>query len=167
MTIDDLLPLLGAVRRTSRGFTARCPAHDDTNPSLSICDGDRAVLVKCWAGCALSAITQAIGLKVSDLFFDVQHPRGSRPKMRAAGGKRLAIGFSFELAALDHRLRAETILKEAAIVCISGLADTALDQLLHVVSSAYLDYDRARLFESLSDDLRLKALLRKGFQHAA
>ena len=30
---------------------ARCPAHDDRNPSLSIQAGDKAILVRCHAGC--------------------------------------------------------------------------------------------------------------------
>ena len=30
---------------------ARCPVHDDRDPSLSIRDGERRVLVKCHAGC--------------------------------------------------------------------------------------------------------------------
>jgi hypothetical protein len=29
----------------------RCPVHDDRNPSLSIRDGDKGVLIKCHAGC--------------------------------------------------------------------------------------------------------------------
>jgi putative DNA primase/helicase len=31
--------------------TARCPAHDDRTPSLSVRDGDGRVLVKCHSGC--------------------------------------------------------------------------------------------------------------------
>ena len=39
-------------RRSGGGWMARCPAHDDCNPSLSICDADDGkVLVRCHAGC--------------------------------------------------------------------------------------------------------------------
>lgn len=47
-----------------------CPAHQDRRPSLSFKDGDKGVLVKCFAGCALAEICQALSLRPSDLFFD-------------------------------------------------------------------------------------------------
>jgi hypothetical protein len=41
--------------------TARCPAHRDTNPSLSIKDGDNGrLLLFCHAGCEFSAIVAAL-----------------------------------------------------------------------------------------------------------
>ncbi|HVC52759.1 MAG TPA: toprim domain-containing protein [Stellaceae bacterium] len=39
---------------------ARCPAHDDRSPSLSIRDGDQAPLLKCHAGCDQRAVLAAI-----------------------------------------------------------------------------------------------------------
>ena len=48
----DVLSRLKSVRRSGNGWTARCPAHEDGKPSLSICDaGDGKVLVHCHAGC--------------------------------------------------------------------------------------------------------------------
>jgi hypothetical protein len=39
-------------RRCRNGWSARCPAHDDHNPSLSITeDRDGRVLLHCFAGC--------------------------------------------------------------------------------------------------------------------
>jgi putative DNA primase/helicase len=39
-------------RKAGNGWTARCPAHDDRTPSLSIRDADdNKVLVRCHAGC--------------------------------------------------------------------------------------------------------------------
>lgn len=48
---------------------ARCPAHDDERPSLSIKQGanDR-VFVKCFAGCERNSIRIALGLEAQDLF---------------------------------------------------------------------------------------------------
>jgi hypothetical protein len=38
--------------KCGNGWTARCPAHDDRNPSLSITeDRDGRVLLHCFAGC--------------------------------------------------------------------------------------------------------------------
>jgi hypothetical protein len=38
----------------------RCPAHDDGTPSLSIRQGDRSILVTCFAGCARTDVLRAI-----------------------------------------------------------------------------------------------------------
>jgi phage/plasmid primase-like uncharacterized protein len=39
-------------RKSGRGWTARCPAHDDRTPSLSVSEAyDGKVLVRCHAGC--------------------------------------------------------------------------------------------------------------------
>jgi hypothetical protein len=39
---------------------ARCPAHDDSRPSLSICDADGKVLVHCYAGCGQEQVIAAL-----------------------------------------------------------------------------------------------------------
>jgi hypothetical protein len=39
-------------RKAGAGWMARCPAHHDQTPSLSICDADDGkVLIRCYAGC--------------------------------------------------------------------------------------------------------------------
>ena len=69
MQIEALLSRLERVRKTTAGWTARCPAHADTNPSLSVSLGDDArILLKCFAQCELTAIVAALNLEVSDLF---------------------------------------------------------------------------------------------------
>jgi hypothetical protein len=47
---------------------AKCPAHADRHPSLSIKEGKRGILLKCWAGCSLASILAALNLRTSDLF---------------------------------------------------------------------------------------------------
>lgn len=48
---------------------ARCPAHDDHTPSLSINDGrDGRTVLKCFAGCSYESILAAMQLTVADLF---------------------------------------------------------------------------------------------------
>src|SRR4051794_8403770 len=50
-------------RRSGHGYMARCPAHDDNNPSLSISEGrDGRVLVHCHAGCDTRTILELVGL---------------------------------------------------------------------------------------------------------
>lgn len=69
ITINDLLNRLKGVRRTAHGATAKCPAHEDDNPSLSIGTGDGGkLLVKCHAGCSTTDVLEAVDLKMSDLF---------------------------------------------------------------------------------------------------
>jgi len=58
---------------------AACPAHADDKRSLQITVGDRALLLKCFAGCKLEAVTEAIGVKMSDLFVPTDRPRTPAP----------------------------------------------------------------------------------------
>src|SRR5215831_5005728 len=68
MTIQALLSRLERVRRSANGWMARCPAHDDATPSLAVTLGeDGRILLKCFAGCDISAIVGALGLAVADL----------------------------------------------------------------------------------------------------
>jgi hypothetical protein len=57
------------VRRSGRGWVAKCPAHADRSPSLSIAEGDEGrTLVRCFAGCDVTDVLAAIGLSLADLF---------------------------------------------------------------------------------------------------
>jgi hypothetical protein len=58
-----------AYQRQPGQYSARCPAHDDKGPSLSIRETpEGAVLLHCFAGCTVSEIAGALGLELSDLF---------------------------------------------------------------------------------------------------
>jgi len=50
-------------RRSSTGWMAKCPAHDDHNPSLSIREVDGKVLIHCHAGCGQRAVIDALKAK--------------------------------------------------------------------------------------------------------
>jgi hypothetical protein len=68
--LDNLLRHLDGVKRTGDGrYIARCPAHDDRHPSLSLREADDGkVLAICRAGCAVDQIVNAIGLDLTALF---------------------------------------------------------------------------------------------------
>ena len=67
--VSRLLDRLDKVSGRNSKFIARCPAHDDRGPSLSIGEGDGgSVLVHCFAGCSAEAIMNAVGLELSDLY---------------------------------------------------------------------------------------------------
>ena len=69
MTIDTFISCLDGVRKTGADrYLARCPAHDDRSPSLSIKDGDDGrVLIHCFAGCEPQSVLDAIGMTFSDI----------------------------------------------------------------------------------------------------
>ncbi len=69
MTLQDFLSRLDGVHGHGNKFTARCPAHDDHDPSLSITQGeDNRILLHCFAGCSTENIVSAMGLALKDLF---------------------------------------------------------------------------------------------------
>src|SRR5438128_2085634 len=70
MTMAELLTHLDGVRSVSGGFQARCPAHDDQEPSLSLREAEDRILAKCHAGCETSDVLEALGLRWRDLWFD-------------------------------------------------------------------------------------------------
>jgi hypothetical protein len=53
-------------RRSGRMWS--CPSHEDRTPSLSVDEGERAVVVHCFAGCDTADVVAAIGLPMSALF---------------------------------------------------------------------------------------------------
>ena len=70
MNCQALLDRLDAVRQRGTGrWSAKCPAHADQSPSLSIREvDDGRILIYCFAGCDVHAITAALGIELSDLF---------------------------------------------------------------------------------------------------
>jgi hypothetical protein len=65
---EIVLPKLDRVQKTADGFTARCPAHEDNSPSLSLGYGTKhPVILTCFAGCDPDDILKAIGLEWKDL----------------------------------------------------------------------------------------------------
>ena len=69
MTTAAIANLLNA-RPTGPGrYQAKCPAHADRTPSLSIRQGDAGrTLIHCYAGCSTEAVLRAGRLSISDLF---------------------------------------------------------------------------------------------------
>ena len=64
-----LLRLQGVRKRGSSQWSARCPAHDDKSPSLSIRENpDGRVLLHCFGGCHTRNVVEALGLALEDLF---------------------------------------------------------------------------------------------------
>ncbi len=140
LTAEDLLSRLDGVRRTRRGWQTKCPAHDDRNPSLSIFEGERGLLLKCWTGCTLEEITEALGLATRDLFFDNDYDSQA---WREARGKRLARRQQQQLAAhraglaADARREAERLIQSACGISIDDWSPAQLDNRLNTLADAY------------------------------
>ena len=76
MTATELAARLEA-KRSGDGWQAKCPAHEDRTPSLSISQGRNGrVLVHCHAGCSVEAVLGQLGLQPADLFADASPGRG-------------------------------------------------------------------------------------------
>lgn len=73
---DPLCTVLSALesqgiqpKKTRNGYKCCCPAHDDKNPSMSIAKAHKGkVLLKCFAGCSVELICEALNIRVADLF---------------------------------------------------------------------------------------------------
>jgi hypothetical protein len=78
--LDTVIDALRARGQTpsgnDRGWSACCPAHNDSTPSLSISNGNQGVVLHCHAGCSTDNIVAELGLKMADLF-DTPQSNGS------------------------------------------------------------------------------------------
>jgi hypothetical protein len=79
--ITRLLERLEGARQTGPNrWIARCPAHGDKHPSLSIREvDDGRVLLHCWAACGTDQVLTAIGMAMADLFPPRQPEHHRRP----------------------------------------------------------------------------------------
>ena len=70
MTADNLLSQLSRIKRTGvNRWLALCPAHPDKRPSLAVRElDDGRVLVKCFAGCSVQEVLDAVGLEFDALY---------------------------------------------------------------------------------------------------
>lgn len=106
--LDLLLERIGCYRLGAQQgcYIARCPAHDDHSPSLSIRETeDGTVLLHCFAGCAVNDIVDALGLKITDLFPATTNPNGHR-------GERAPFPAAAVLSALAH--------EATVVLCAAG-----------------------------------------------
>ena len=69
MSVEVLLSRLDSVRPSGQSrWLAKCPAHQDKSPSLSVCDRDGIILLHCFALCETADVLAAVGLSFSDLY---------------------------------------------------------------------------------------------------
>jgi hypothetical protein len=99
-SIEVVLSRLDGVRKIGRGYVARCPAHDDRSPSLTVAEGENGrILLKCWAGCDALAVLYACGLKWGDVMPDevrdferpIRHPFDAGAVLHAVAREALVV----------------------------------------------------------------------------
>ena len=91
MSAETLLSRLAGKRRSGDGrWLARCPAHEDRSPSLSIRETGDRVLLFCHAGCTAPEIVAAVGLTMADLF-DGKPSSGKSSTPRVPFSERAAV----------------------------------------------------------------------------
>lgn len=105
---------------------ARCPAHEDRSPSLSIKETqDGKVLLHCFGGCGAADVVAAAGLTLSDLFPERLEHSGPRRDLK-------------------HRHAAVEALKQLAHESL--VVALAAENLAHGMSLS--NQDRGRLLEA-------------------
>lgn len=82
--MERILSKLPDAKRAGKGWSARCPAHEDRRASLSVSEGDNGgVVLHCHAGCEPAAVVGALGLSLADLM----PPRTATAKKAELKGK--------------------------------------------------------------------------------
>lgn len=98
MSAAQLLDRLDGVKATGAGrWIAKCPAHEDRSPSLSVRElEDGRVLVNDFGGCDTESVLSALGLTMADLF--------ERPLAHQAQPVRTSVPARDLLELLDHEI---------------------------------------------------------------
>jgi len=141
MTAVEFLAKLDSVR--SRGtdrWLARCPAHPDRSPSLSIAEVERGLLLRCFAGCRIEEICASLSLTVKELFFDVptdpcdvaRHKVQRERQQREREQRREA-----ENVTLDVCKQAQRFIDSRRGLDISNWSNDQLDAELNALAGAY------------------------------
>ena len=119
MTAAEFAELVNA-RPTGRGtWIARCPAHEDRSPSLSISEGrDGRVLLHCWAGCQAQTVLDRLKLRLRDLFNDAPPP--TPEQVRQAAQERLRRDAARRSLATIRRASEDHVRRFQAVVSALG-----------------------------------------------
>jgi len=142
MPIETLLSRLDKPRQIGPGrWIARCPAHADKSPSLSVRElDDGRILVHCFTGCPVNDVLAAVGLEFADLYPE-------RPTDRANPERR-----PFPAADILRALYREVLIVSAAAGFIlagralseadRGRLELAVERIQQAVSLSGVGYGR-------------------------
>lgn len=141
MTAEELLSRLDGVRARGEGaWQARCPAHHDESPSLSITEADGKTLLHCFAGCSVEAIVESLGLSLKDLFYEsVSDPRqaAQAAKLRIQQRREREQRREAEGCTLDACKAAQRFIDSRHGLDISQWSDNQLNDELRALADAF------------------------------
>jgi len=134
----ELAAALGARRAGASRWMARCPAHQDKSPSLSIREQGGRTLIHCFSGCDQEAVIDALrelGLWPRRERTDGS-PRGPRDPDRSADLER-AVYWRMAAQPLADQLLEELPLEDSARRDLTSLARALRDPSPDVLLGAY------------------------------
>jgi hypothetical protein len=103
---------------------------------LAIAEGERGLLVKCWAGCSLTEICTSLNIEQRDLFFDARiDPEAKR--QRDAQRRERERARERDGLQIDACREAEATIAAARGIDISKWSNERLDAALNVLADAY------------------------------
>ncbi len=78
MTLQEIVAIFGAKQTSNGSYIAKCPAHNDSTPSLSISQGNNGnVVIHCHAGCPAHLVLAQKGLTMASLWNTQQQTQTS------------------------------------------------------------------------------------------
>jgi hypothetical protein len=83
--LEAILSKLEAVRKKGSGYIARCPAHEDSTPSLEVGAGEKGIVFHCYAGCHIREIAAALEVTVPSLFYEGTKVEGKANRIDRRG----------------------------------------------------------------------------------
>lgn len=138
MTIDALLGRLDNVRPRGTGkWSSKCPAHEDRSPSLSIAEGERGILLHCWAGCTIEQVCTALDIRMTDLFVDAGRPDPERLRQRDQERQRRQCQQEQDGLVIDSLREAQRYIHSRRGIDIDGWSDEHLAAELDALADAY------------------------------
>jgi hypothetical protein len=141
MTAEAFADLVGARPAGTGRWAARCPAHADRSPSLSIRVGDdERVLLRCFAGCTVDSILAVLKLGRRDLF------AGPPPTPQLAAALRAVHEGRDHAAKKDRRARLD------ALKCVETW-QSVVNSLGAKLARSTEDDNLFRLFHAACDQL--------------
>ena len=173
MNMTEFFHRLENVRpRGADRWMAKCPAHADRYPSLSIRETeDKKILLHCFAGRRVEDVCGAIGIQISDLFHNSGRSRRTaqrwrqRRRVRRFDWRQTAAGF--ENRAIDLFLSAEAILNAARKLDTSSWTDDDWHVALEAVALAYQRLQHAAHLEELASYVRARGLEKEQGHYAS
>jgi hypothetical protein len=155
MTAAELIVRLDGVRKTTKGWVARCPGHNDRSPSLSIREGDTAAcVIHCWGGCEPAVIVGALGLTLADLYDTPKTARTPGTPPHAPRWRLEDAEAAVYRRAIDLEAHAYVVLRAAVGLDTAAWTPADFDHAVLVVCRAYERHELAARLAGLSFAMR-------------